>query len=47
VGINTRLTDTLAWVRKLATKKISDEDASSGADSEGSEGTEDDRHRKI
>jgi hypothetical protein len=47
MGIYTRLTDTLAWVRKLAAKRISDEHASSGSDSDGSEGAEDDRIGKI
>ena len=46
-GVYTRLTDTLAWVRKLAAKRISDEHASSGSDSNSSEGAEDDRIRKI
>ncbi|KIM72906.1 hypothetical protein PILCRDRAFT_15712 [Piloderma croceum F 1598] len=47
MGVYTRLTDTLAWVRKLAAKRISDEHASSGSDSDGSEGAEDDRIGKI
>jgi len=47
MDVYTRLTDTLAWVRKLTAKRISYEDVSSGSDSDGSEGAEDDRIDKI
>lgn len=37
-GVHTWLTDSLAWVGKLAAKQISDEYASSGSDSDSGEG---------
>ena len=46
-SVYTRLTDTLAWVRKLIPKRISDKHASCGSDSDSSEGAGDDRIRKI
>ena len=46
-GVYMRLTGTLAWVRKLTPKRISDENASSGPDSDSSEDAEDGRIRKI
>jgi hypothetical protein len=46
-SVYTRLTDTLAWVRKLILKWISDKHASCGSDSDSSEGAGDDRIRKI
>jgi len=44
-GVNTRLIDTLAWVKEIDVKRISDERASSGSDSDASDAKGDLRAR--